>query len=126
MKTSPNRRVRKENLEELLTASIPLLQLADYTPFDPSINKEHIASSLAKVNAAREQEKLATDAANKARDLAIAAEREYCELMIAARRHCVVQYGQDSSVVRALGLKRRSEYKRATRTASRTEASEQA
>ena len=125
MNTPSNRRVRKEDLEDMLTAAIPLMQLDDYAPFDSSISKDRIVSMVARVKAAREQEKLAADAYNSDRDAAVEVEHEFYRMAITARKHCVVQYGENSSVVRALGLKRRLEYKRPSR-ATRTEPVEEA
>lgn len=47
-----------------------------------------------------------------ARDEAIAAGRAFHSAMLGVKNEVVVQYGEDSSVLQTVGLKKKSEYRR--------------
>ncbi len=64
------------------------------------------------MTAARESESQAGFAWKAARDQAVAAERAFHNKILGAKKQVVAQFGVDSDEVQAVGLKKKSEYKR--------------
>jgi len=89
----------------------------DYTPANAAYGKETLAARSAAMDAARLAEFNAQNALNAARDAANAAEHDFHDSILGAKTQVVAQYGDDSDQVQAVGLKKKSERKSATRRA---------
>lgn len=107
-----SRRLSPKILQEDIDALDALEAIADYKPANPAYSKEN---ALAVRQATQEkQAKETQDAATAkaSRDAAVAGEWERHDFVQNVRKQALAQYGEDSDEIQALGLKKKSEYKR--------------
>jgi hypothetical protein len=88
-----------------------LQAITDYTPINPSYALKAVADVHAELEGLRQAQIDAAAAAVAARDLAVAKEWEFHNLMLGVKEQIIAQFGKDSNEVQALGLKRKSDYK---------------
>lgn len=117
MPSSHSRRLSPDELQADRNALVGLQSLPDYAPFNGAYTTARIADLGRQVEEARLAEMQAVQALAAARDAAQAAEWELHEGIIGARSQVIAQYGPDSSAVRLLGLKKKSEYRTRRRRA---------
>jgi hypothetical protein len=95
-------------------------KMTDYTP----ANSDFILTKLTPIETAlgntHDVERDKENAAANARDAACAAEWAYHDFAVGARKQVVAQYGEDSSQVQDVGMKRKSERAKPKRKSSKT------
>lgn len=96
-----------------------LQAITGYAPANGDYSLANLKSNLKAMQDTQAAETQALAAANAARDAATAAEWDFHNLMLGVKTQIYAQYGSDSNEVQALGLKKKSEYKRPSRRASK-------
>jgi len=86
-----------------------VLKLKDYSPSNKEFTSDKLREALERITAAEEAERVANEAAAKARDEAILIENAFHDLVLGVKRQVIAQYGDDSDEITALGLKKKSE-----------------
>ncbi len=94
-----------------------LKDIADYAPANPSYKTSAIETALTELTAARDAEAQAQAALDTARDVTVAKEWAFHNLMLGAKDQVVAQFGRDSTQVQSVGRKRESERKSPQRKA---------
>jgi hypothetical protein len=85
--------------------------LAGYSPINTRYALKALRAKRDDLNGAHRVEAQAIAAASIARQNAIAREWEFHNLMLGAKDQVVAQFGRDSNEAKAVGLKKKSEYK---------------
>jgi hypothetical protein len=114
MATHPNRRVIPAVLKADQDALTALQTLGDYHPANAAFDKPVLAAKSTALAAAQTALVNAQNALDAARDALVAAEWEFHNALLGAKRQVVAQYGDDSDQAQAMGLKKKSERKRWT------------
>ncbi|MDT4895992.1 MAG: hypothetical protein QOH25_1069 [Acidobacteriota bacterium] len=96
-----------------------LQAVTGYAPANPAYALTVITAAQASLASAQQAEAQAQAAAAAARDDAVAREWEFHNLMLGAKDQIIAQFGKDSNEVQAVGLKKKSEYNRPQRRASK-------
>ena len=96
-----------------------LQAITGYAPANQAYALTTITAAQASLAAAQQAEAQAQAAAAAARDNAVAREWEFHNLMLGAKDQIIAQFGKDSNEVQAVGLKKKSEYSRPQRRASK-------
>jgi hypothetical protein len=96
-------------------ALVALRVLTDYAPSNPAIGIESLNALEARLRQAEEAELLASKALAAARDARVAASWELHNAMLSAKAAVIGQYGHNSNAVQAIGLKKKSDYRRRVR-----------
>ena len=94
---------------------LALKSLNDYSPMNPSCTTDALQASEMALSCAEEEEIIARRAYEVARERAIEAGRVFHNNILAAKSQVIAQYGADSPVVHAVGLKKKSERERPVR-----------
>jgi hypothetical protein len=102
-------RLRPSYRKADLSACTALIEMDDYQPADPAHSREALRSKRDHMRAAQEEELRLRAALAAARDAANAAEWALHNAILGARQEVIAQFGDDSTQVQALGLKRKSE-----------------
>jgi hypothetical protein len=102
--------------KDCLTA---LEQVAGYAPINVRYALAAISTAHDDVAKAQQTEAQANATAAAARQNAIAKEWEFHNLMLGAKDQVVAQFGRDSNEAQAVGLKKKSEYKKRARKAAK-------
>jgi hypothetical protein len=89
--------------------------LLGYAPVNARYALDALRTMHADLNGAHRVEAEAIAAAASARQSAMAKEWEFHSLMLGAKDQIVAQFGRDSNEAKAVGLKKKSEYKTRTR-----------
>lgn len=89
--------------------------IADYSPAQPAYKTSAIETALAELTAARDTEAQAQAALDTARDVTVAKEWAFHNLMLGAKDQVTAQFGRDSTQVQSVGRKRESERKKPQR-----------
>jgi hypothetical protein len=98
---------------------VALQAITDYTPINPAYSLAAVSAVHVELKNLRQREAAAQAALAAARNETIAKEWEFHNLMLGVKEQVIAQYGNDSSEVQALGLKRKSEYRPPTRRSTR-------
>jgi hypothetical protein len=118
MQSTSNYRLPAAVLEADREALLALEDLVDYAPN----NTAHSTATLLALKQVMDQADAAEIRSQKAligaRDAAIAASWEFHNAILGVKSQVSAQYGNDSAAVQALGLKRKSDRRRAPRRAS--------
>jgi gentisate 1,2-dioxygenase len=93
-----------------------LMALENYQPANPTYSKEGLTQLYQVMQGAAEEEVNAANVLATARDAVVAAEWNFHNAMLGVKAQVVAQYGHDSDEVQSLGLKKKSEHRRPTRT----------
>jgi hypothetical protein len=109
------KRLRTTIVEADLEAVTALRDIADYRPHNPSHAADVAAAQALTLQQAREHEARMERALAAARSASQQAEWALHETMLGVKAEVIAQYGANSEQVRAIGLKKRSEYKRPSR-----------
>jgi hypothetical protein len=91
-----------------------LQEMKDYSPANQAYTTEKVKAAFEEMEAKQVLEVKALEAMNKARDIANAAEWAFHNIMLGVKNQVSAQYGEDSSELASLGLKKKSEYKKPT------------
>ena len=91
-----------------------LESMTDYKPANDKFTFDKVKESYALMTAKQALEVKAIEAMNKARDIANDAEWAFHNMMLGVKAQVSAQYGEDSSELASLGLKKKSEYKSPT------------
>ena len=122
MAKDETKRINPDILQADLESLTAVKNLTNYTP----ANQEYVLTKLealkAKLATAQEAETAAKGAWDAARDDATAAEWALHNAMLGAKAQVEAQYGKDSNEYQALGLKKKSEYKKPGRPTKATKA----
>ena len=94
---------------------LALKTLSDYAPPNPAIRVEALEALEARLRQAEAAEILANNAQAAAQAARIAVGWDLHNAVLSAKAAVICQYGNSSDVVRALGLKRKSDYRRPAR-----------
>jgi hypothetical protein len=86
--------------------------MSDYHPAKAGITVEAADSQHTAMTAAQEAEAVAKKAWEAARDAATQAEWDFHNFMLEVKQQVVAQYGDSSDQAQAVGLKKKSEYKK--------------
>ena len=103
-------------------ALLALKDLEDYTAVNSAYSVQALTALEAAVARAEEATLRARNALAAARDVEVAAAREFHNAMLGAKAAVIAQYGNDSLAVQAIGLKKKSERKRPARRGARSAA----
>ena len=96
-----------------------LQAITGYAPANQAYALTAITTAQASLATAQQAEAQAAAAAAAARDNAVAREWEFHNLILGAKDQIIAQFGKDSNEVQAVGLKKKSEYSRPQRRASK-------
>jgi hypothetical protein len=102
-------RLRPSIREADLSACTVLIGMEAYQPADPAHSREALRVKRDRMRTAQEEERRLRAALAAARDAATAAEWDLHNAILGARQEVIAQFGDDSTQVQALGLKRKSE-----------------
>lgn len=92
-----------------------LEKVADYAPINKRYTLAFISSAHDDLAHAQQTEEQANATAAAARQNAVAKEWAFHNLMLGAKDQVVAQFGRDSNEAQAVGLKKKSDYKKRTR-----------
>jgi len=112
MAKDETKRLRPAQIQQNKDDFAALKNISDYAPANPAYTTPKIQTSETGLNNKSQLESQANAAAAAARDDSVANEWEHHNLMLGARDQVVAQYGRDSNEAQAVGLKKKSEYKR--------------
>ena len=96
-------------------AHAALQAIAGYAPANPAFSLVNLQNLREQMDTEQASEAEKQAAAMTARDVATAAEWAYHNALLGAKEQVIAQFGKDSAQVQALGLKRKSEYKKPTK-----------
>lgn len=105
-------------IESDRAALVALKTLHDYAPTNRTLSVEAIGALEAQLRQAEEAELLAAKALAAARDARAAAGWDLHNAILGVKATVIGQYGHDSDAVQAIGLKKKSNYRRPTRRAA--------
>lgn len=103
--------VAQADIESYLALKV----MPDYQPFNVDFSLPNVANLHDRLQTAREAELHAQHAHAAARDAAIAAQWAFHDAILGVKNQVKALYGPDSDQLAALGLKKKSERKAATR-----------
>ena len=112
---SQRKRLSPKELEALRAIVIGLQSLSDYAPTNELCSVATLRELVAKLARAEEAEISAKRIFEVAREQAIEAARILYAAVLEVKAQVIAQYGSDSLVLHAVGLKQKSERKRYTR-----------
>ena len=108
-------RLRPALLQADRQAHAALQNVAGYAPANAAFSLVNLQNLREQMDAEQASEAEKQAAAMTARDVATAAEWAYHNALLGAKEQVIAQFGKDSAQVQALGLKRKSEYKKPTK-----------
>ncbi len=112
MALNQTHRMKLAELKSDRDVLIAIQNLDDYAPSNAAFATKPLAAKLAALDVAHQAQINAENAAKAARDVATAAEWDFHNAILGAKKQVVAQYGEDSNEVQSLGLKKKSERKR--------------
>lgn len=112
MAKNETRRLSPAQIQANKTGWAPVKANASYKPAKEEFSVEKVEAALKAMTTAQEEESKAEAAAAAARDVATAAEWAFHNKMLGVKKQVVALFGEDSNEVQAVGLKKKSEYKR--------------
>ena len=104
-------RVQPQVLQADEDALRALKAITSYKPVNPAYTVQAVAAKQDAMKAAQEAEADAQDTLAARRDATVAAQWDYHNTVLGAKKQIVAQYGEDSDQVASLGLKKKSERK---------------
>ena len=114
MAQDETKRIRSIILSEDEAAYAALQDMTTYAPSNPAHTIASVGAAFAAMRNAQTAESQAEAALKTARDTATAVEWAAHNLMIGVKDQVKAQYGPASNEMQALGLKKKTEYKRRT------------
>ena len=115
MAKEETRRLQPEIISEDQDCLAALKGLSDYKPSDTTFSKPAVQAASNDLDDAHEKETQAEANWKAARDRAVKAEWTLHKFNLGSKTQVKAQYGEDSDEVNAVGLKKKSEYKRPVR-----------
>ncbi len=115
MAINQNKRLPQATIDADRAALVALKKLADYAPSNAALSIEAVSALEERLRKAEESEILARKALAAAIDAREAAGRDLHNAMLGVKATVTGQYGSDSDAVQALGLKKKSDYRRPAR-----------
>lgn len=115
MAVNQTRRLSNVELETDFDALLAIRELNDYKPLNPAFNKTRLDELDQEYTLADQEERRLQNLLAAARDRAVAASWARHNAILGAKQQIIAQYGDDSSEVQSLGLKKKSERKRPVR-----------
>ncbi len=116
VKNTEAKRISPAKLVKATTSLTAITQLKDYNPQRKDYGPTQAAAIQKGMKDAQDAELAAQNALDKARDAAAKAEWAAYNFSLTATEQVMGQYGSDSDEYASLGYKKKSEYKKATRT----------
>jgi len=110
--------LKKEQLEEDLTAYINLQDLKDYSPRLEEYSMAMITAVKSKMDLAFKNLEQTERRLKEYRQMLVAAEWEFHNMILGSKEQVIGQYGSDSNEIQALGRKKKSDYKAPKRKSS--------
>jgi hypothetical protein len=111
MAKDQSRRLSAAAIEADKTAFAALQDVTGYAPANPAYALTAITAAQNEIAAAQQAEAQVAAALATARDVTVAKEWAFHNLLLGAKDQVVAQFGRDSNEVQAIGLKKVSEYK---------------
>jgi len=115
MAKDQNRRVKTKDLGNDIDSKDSLKKISGYKPHKSECEVANIQLLYDNMVEAQAVETQSDAALRTARDIAVAAEWSFHNIMLAAKEQVTSQFGSDSNELQSLGLKKTSEYKRPVR-----------
>lgn len=119
MANNETRRIQPSVLSEDETAYAALQDISTYAPSNPAHSIASVTAAFTAMRNAQADESKAAAALKTARDVAVTAEWAAHNVIIGVKDQVKAQYGPASNEVQALGLKKKTEYKRRTAKAKK-------
>lgn len=113
------RRLTPAQIQADRDAFAALQAVTGYAPANPAYAMTAVTGAQASLASAQRAEAQAVAAAAAARDDAVAQEWEFHNLMLGVKEQIIAQFGSNSNEVQAVGLKKKSEYRRPQRSAKK-------
>jgi hypothetical protein len=107
--------LHQATLESDRASLVALKTLVDYAPANRAISVDALNTLEARLRQAEETEILAIRALAAARDARAAAGWDLHNAMLGVKAAVISQYGHSSDAVQAIGLKKKSDYRRPSR-----------
>jgi hypothetical protein len=104
-------RIRPAVLQNDLNTLAAIAGIETYNPSNTDCKVENLQTAATSMTAAEDEEIRSQGIAMEKRDDAASKEWEFHNLILAAKAQVIAQYGDDSSEVQKLGLKKKSEYR---------------
>ncbi len=111
MAKNQSRRLPPLKIEADESGFAALQAIQTYTPINPAYSLDAVSGAHLELEDLRRAEAQAARMMAAARDLLIAKEWEFHNLMLGVKEQVIAQFGKDSGEVEALGLKRKSDYR---------------
>lgn len=112
MANNQKKRLPSAIIEADRAALVALKQLADYAPSNPALSVEALSALEERLRKAEEAEILAEKQYAAACDAREAAQRGLHDAMLGVKATVIGQYGHSSDAVQAIGLKKKTDYRR--------------
>ena len=120
MAKDETRRIKPSDIQANKDAYNALVKIANYAPANPAYTVAALETAHSNMQAKQATETQALAAYQAARDDANKAEWEFHNLMLRTKDQVIAQFGKDSNEVQALGLKKKSEYRKPARKNTKT------
>ncbi len=112
MPRDETKRVQPNTLEADETSFTALQAITTYNPNNTTYSTAALTAAHTALNAAQQAEIQAEAAYKSARDNAVAKEWAFHDLVLGMKDQVIAQYGRSSNEAQAVGLKKKSEYRR--------------
>ncbi len=120
MADKKSRKLPPKLLQEDIDALDALDAITDYKPSNEAYSKVN-ATAIRTATQAKEAKSVQDDAqAHASRDSKVMSQWDRHEFVLGMRKQVVAQYGENSDEVQAVGLKKKSEYKKPTKKKTTT------
>ena len=120
MAKNETRRLKPAEIQGNKDAYNALIKVANYAPPNPAYTVAALEIAHSNMQTKQAAETQAFAAYQAARDDANAAEWAFHNLMLRTKDQVIAQFGKDSNQVQALGLKKKSEYRKPARKNTKT------
>jgi hypothetical protein len=114
------KRLPADVLQEDLDTYAAFLALEDYAPSNAQYARAIVKGVKDSMTANQTAEIQVFAAANAKRDATVDSELEFHQLILGVKHQVKAQYGENSNELQALGLKKKSDYKRGRKKALRS------
>lgn len=122
MTSKPTRRIPPTQLQADIEAFDALKAIDGYAPANPAYTVDAITAKRKAMEDKQAAETQAAAAADAARDDSASSEWDYHDVMLGAKEQIAAQFGKDSNKYQSLGMKKKSEYAKATGRKAKTPA----
>jgi len=112
MAKDQTKRIAPAQQQADLDSYTALQGITTYAPANTAYAKTAVTAKYTALKAAQDAELAAQVALSTARDAAASAEWDFHDTMLAVKEQVIAQFGKSSDQVQALGLKKKSEYKK--------------